>query len=49
VFELALLAITDPTGKGDCHGDVHAVRRAYLESPHRKIHEGPCAVTPAAA
>jgi hypothetical protein len=28
VFELASLAMTDPTGRGDYHGDVDAVRRA---------------------
>jgi hypothetical protein len=44
VFELASLAITDPTGRGDFHGDVDAVRRANMEDPRRKIHEGPPAV-----
>ena len=44
LFELASLAITDPTGRGDFHGDVDAVREANMESPHRKIHEGPPAV-----
>jgi hypothetical protein len=43
-FELASLAITDPTGKGEFHGDVEAVRKANQEDPHRKIHEGPPAV-----
>jgi hypothetical protein len=43
-FELASLAITDPTGEGDFHGDVEAVRAANREDPHRKIHEGPTAV-----
>jgi hypothetical protein len=43
-FELASLAITDPTGKGDFHGDIDAVRKANQEDPHRKIHEGPTAV-----
>jgi hypothetical protein len=43
-FELASLAITDPTGEGDFHGDVEAVRAANQEDPHRKIHEGPKAV-----
>jgi hypothetical protein len=38
-FELASLAITDPTGKGDFHGDLEAVRRANTEDPHRKVHE----------
>jgi hypothetical protein len=31
VFELASLAMTDPTGKGDFHGDVDAVREANME------------------
>jgi len=43
-FELMSLAITDPTGDGDYHGDVEAVRQANQEDPHRKIHEGPPAV-----
>ena len=48
LFELSSLAITDPTGHGDFHGDVDAVRNANREDPHRKIHEGPRAVRPAA-
>jgi hypothetical protein len=49
-FELSSLLMTDPTGKGDFHGDVDAVREANTEDPHRKIHEGPPAVKkPAAA
>jgi hypothetical protein len=43
-FELASLAMTDPRGKGDFHGDVDAVREANLEDPKRKIYEGPPAV-----
>lgn len=43
-FELMSLAMTDPTGKGDYHGDLEAVRAANQEDPHRKIHEGPPAV-----
>jgi hypothetical protein len=43
-FELMSLAMTDPTGKGDYHGDVEAVRAANQEDPHRKIYEGPAAV-----
>ena len=46
-FELASLAMTDPTGKGDFHGDVEAVRRANMEDPHRKIYDGKPAVRPA--
>jgi hypothetical protein len=48
LFELASLAMTDPTGKGDFHGDVDAVRRANTEDPHRKIYDGRPAVRPAA-
>jgi len=47
LFELASLVMTDPTGRGDFHGDVEAVRAANAEDPHRKIHEGPPAVRPA--
>ena len=49
LFELSSLAITDPTGRGDFHGDVQAVHAANQEDPHRKIEVGPRAVTPAAA
>lgn len=49
LFELASLAMTDPTGKGDFHGDVEAVRRANMEDPHRKIYNGAAAVRPARA
>jgi hypothetical protein len=49
LFELGSLALTDPTGKGDFHGDVDAVRRANMEDPHRKIHTGGRAVARAAA
>ena len=48
LFELASLAMTDPTGRGDFHGDVDAVRLANTLDPHRKIHEGGRAVRPAA-
>jgi hypothetical protein len=48
-FELASLAMTDPTGRGDYHGDVEAVRAGNMEDPHRKIHDGRPAVTPVAA
>ena len=44
LFELSSLAMTDPTGKGDFHGDVDAVREANAEDPHRKIYDGPPAV-----
>jgi hypothetical protein len=46
-FELMSLAMTDPTGRGDFHGDVEAVRRANMEDPHRKIYDGRPAVRPA--
>jgi hypothetical protein len=49
LFELSSLAITDPTGRGDFHGDVDAVRSANMEDPHRKIHDGQPAVRRAAA
>jgi hypothetical protein len=48
-FELSALALTDPTGKGDFHGDVAAIRAANREDPQRKIYEGPPAVRRAAA
>jgi hypothetical protein len=48
-FELASLAMTDPSGRGDFHGDVEAVRAANAEDPHRKIYDGRPAVTPTAA
>jgi hypothetical protein len=49
LFELSSLAITDPTGRGNYHGDVEAVRAANTEDPHRKIYDGKPAVTPAHA
>jgi hypothetical protein len=49
LFELSSLAITDPTGRGDYHGDVEAVRNANMEDPHRKIYDGAPAVTPSRA
>jgi hypothetical protein len=49
LFEFASLAISDPTGRGDFHGDVEAVRRANMEDPHRKIRNGGPAVNRAAA
>jgi hypothetical protein len=48
LFELGSLAFTDPTGRGDFHGDIDRVRQANMEQPARKIHDGPLAVTPAA-
>jgi hypothetical protein len=49
LLELASLAITDPSGQGDFHGDVEAVHEANQEDPHRKIHDGSPAVVRAAA
>ena len=49
LLELSSLVLTDPTGYGDYHGDVDAVRRANGEDPHRKIYNGKPAVRPAAA
>jgi hypothetical protein len=49
LFELASLAMTDPTGKGDFHGDIEKIRQANMEDPHRKIYDGRPAVTPAVA
>ena len=49
LFELSSLALSDPTGRGDYHGDVEAVRRANREDPHAKIYDGRPAVTPATA
>ena len=48
LFELSALAITDPTARGDFHGNVDAVRQAKQEDPRRKIYDGPRAVTPVA-
>lgn len=48
-FELASLALTDTTGRGDFHGDVEAVRRANALDPRQKIHEGGVAVRRAAS
>src|SRR4051794_24805392 len=38
-FELSSLLMSDPTGRGDFHGDVDAVRNANMENPARKIRE----------
>ena len=48
LFELASLAMTDPTGRGDFHGNVEAVRKANMEDPQRKIYNGGPAVARAA-
>src|ERR1700712_2376822 len=44
VMELGSLLLTDPTGRGDFHGDVDAVRKANVLSPEQKIHDGGVAV-----
>jgi hypothetical protein len=48
-FELTSLALSDPTGRGDYHGDVERVREANAEDPGRKIREGGPAVNGVAA
>jgi hypothetical protein len=47
LFELGSLAMSDPTGRGDYHGDVEAVRTKNMEDPQRKIYDGRRAVTTA--
>jgi hypothetical protein len=49
LFELSSLLITDPTGRGNYHGNVEAVRSANMVDPHQKIYDGRPAVTPAVA
>jgi hypothetical protein len=44
LFELSSLAMTDPTGRGDYHGDVEAIREANTEDPARAIRGGGTAV-----
>jgi hypothetical protein len=46
LVELGSLALTDPTGRGNYHGDVDAVRRANMENPESKIYNGVPAVRP---
>ena len=46
-FELQSLMMSDPTGKGDFHGDVDAVREANMADPGQAIRNGGPAVTPA--
>jgi len=43
-FELMALALSDPTGLGEYHGDIEAVRAANQVDPHGAIYEGPSAV-----
>jgi hypothetical protein len=49
LFELGSLAMTDPTGRGDYHGDIEAVREANMVDRHSKSHNGHRAVVPATA
>jgi len=49
LFELASLAMTDPTGRGDFHGDVEAVRAANRADPRAAIDAPRPAVRPAVA
>jgi hypothetical protein len=45
LFELGSLVMSDPTGKGNFHGDVERVRANNTEDPARKIYDGPPAVS----
>jgi hypothetical protein len=47
-FELGSLALSDPTGRGDFHGDVDGVREANELDPGSAIREGEPAVRVAA-
>jgi hypothetical protein len=49
LFELQSLLISDPSGRGDFHGDVEKVHEANMEDPQRKIHDGARAVRPGVA
>jgi hypothetical protein len=49
MFELSSLLMTDPTGKGDFHGNIEAVRQTNTENPHRKIYDQKPAVRPFSA
>jgi len=44
LFELSSLLMSDPSGRGDYHGNVDAVRAANAENPRRKINERRLAV-----
>src|SRR3954466_4599227 len=43
-FELMSLLMSDPTQKGDFHGDVDAVRWANRGAPHRQVTDATAAV-----
>jgi hypothetical protein len=49
LFELSSLVMTDPSGAGDFHGDIDAVRAANTENPERKIYDPTSAVKPGTA
>jgi len=49
VAELSSLLITDPTGRGDYHGNVEAVRQANAIDPGSKLRNGGPAVRRSAA
>jgi hypothetical protein len=49
LFELASLAMTDPTGRGSYHGDPDRMREVNSEDPQAKIRNGGPAVVPATA
>ena len=49
LFELQSLLMTDPTGLGEYHGDVDAVRKANAADPQAAIYDGGPAVRPATA
>jgi hypothetical protein len=46
-FELASLALTDPSGKGSYHGDVDAVREKNMMNPRENIDGPPAVAAPA--
>jgi hypothetical protein len=47
-FEFTSLLLSDPSGRGDFHGDVDAVRAANSADPERAVSGGGPAVVPAA-
>jgi hypothetical protein len=49
LFELASLAVTDPTGRGDFHGDIQSLQGSNREDPRRKISDPRPAMKPHAA
>ncbi|MFL5846374.1 MAG: hypothetical protein ACJ762_16940 [Solirubrobacteraceae bacterium] len=49
LFELASLAMTDPTGRGSYHGDPERMREVNMMDPHPATRDGGPAVVPASA